>query len=290
MRLLEPLNGLKMAQGHACVHLIFFITMFLIDTDISINLSSKGADTGDHGAALLADRAAGYRQLHDEIEQMIVLSGAANIEEDDTPSPSMEEIKAEELMIFKFLKWGHLITVCGQLSFILFKNWNLFNMAQFIQCMIVPVGYLPPIFYALFLIKGEYSTWISDVNYVRLWLLIEIVFFFSWLFASIIFVLYAYLVKFKPISKNVKLMESDDNIYNDKKTDDFLRYLKSEYFLMAYIITFILVEVEFGFLGNYHFDNIGTKEFWPVQSTILLFLIYRVFNLLMFSRQMSKGA
>merc|ERR1712127_1141931 len=83
-------------------------------------------------------------------------------------------------------------------------------------------------FYAIFLIKGEYSSWHSDVNYVRLWLLIEIVFFFSWLFASIIFVLYAYLVKFKPISKNVALMENDDNIYNDKKTDDFLRYLKSE--------------------------------------------------------------
>jgi len=76
----------------------------------------------------------------------------------------------------------------------------------------------------------------------------------------------------------------------DKKTDDFLRYLKSEYFLMAYIISFMIVEIEFGFLGNYHFDHIGPKEFWPVQSTILMFLVYRSFNLIMFSRQMSKGA
>jgi len=193
-------------------------------------------------------------------------------------------------MIFNVLKFGHLVTVCGQILFILFKSCNLYNIAQFIQCIVVPGGYLPPVFYAIFLIKGEYSSWHSDVNYVRLWLLIEIVFFFSWLFASIIFVLYAYLVKFKPISKNVALMENDDNIYNDKKTDDFLRYLKSEYFLMAYIISFMIAEIEFGFLGNYHFDHIGPKEFWPVQSTILMFLVYRSFNLIMFSRQMSKGA
>lgn len=85
-------------------------------------------------------------------------------------------------------------------------------------------------------------------------------------------------------------MAEDDNIYNDKKTDDFLRYLKSEYFLMAYIISYILIEIEFGFLGNYHFENIGSKDFWPVQSTILMFMGYRIFNLLIFSRQMSTGA
>ena len=216
--------------------------------------------------------------------------GEAHVEEDDSPVLTQEEIRAEELMIFNVLKYGHLVTVCGQIAFILFKTCNLYNIAQFIQCIVVPGGYLPPVFYAIFLIKGEYHSWKSDVNYVRLWLLIEIVFFFSWLFASIIFVFYAYLVKFKPISKNVALMENDDNIYNDKKTDDFLRYLKSEYFLMAYIISFILVEIEFGFLGNYHFDHIGKQEFWPVQSTILMFLGYRTFNLLMFSRQMSKGS
>jgi len=80
MRLLEPLNGLKMAQGHACVHLIFFITMMLIDTDVTINLShgSGKKDVVDNHEALLADRAIGFRQLHDEIaNDIIVMSGGS---------------------------------------------------------------------------------------------------------------------------------------------------------------------------------------------------------------------
>lgn len=39
MRLLEPLNGIKMGQGHYVIHLYFFITMLMIDTSIDIDLS-----------------------------------------------------------------------------------------------------------------------------------------------------------------------------------------------------------------------------------------------------------
>lgn len=40
MRLLEPLNGIKMGQGHYIIHLYFFVTMFFIDTSIDIDLSN----------------------------------------------------------------------------------------------------------------------------------------------------------------------------------------------------------------------------------------------------------
>ena len=33
MRLLEPLNGIKVGQGHYIIHLYFFISMLLIDKD-----------------------------------------------------------------------------------------------------------------------------------------------------------------------------------------------------------------------------------------------------------------
>ena len=36
MRLLEPLSGVKTAQGHALVHLIFFLTMFSIPRDLDV--------------------------------------------------------------------------------------------------------------------------------------------------------------------------------------------------------------------------------------------------------------
>ena len=37
MRLLEPLSGVKTLQGHALVHLIFFMTMFSIPRDLDIS-------------------------------------------------------------------------------------------------------------------------------------------------------------------------------------------------------------------------------------------------------------
>ena len=33
MRLLEPLNGIKVGQGHYIIHLYFFITMMFIDVE-----------------------------------------------------------------------------------------------------------------------------------------------------------------------------------------------------------------------------------------------------------------
>lgn len=37
MRLLEPLNGVKMLQGHFAMHIVFFICMWFVTTDISMD-------------------------------------------------------------------------------------------------------------------------------------------------------------------------------------------------------------------------------------------------------------
>lgn len=50
------------------------------------------------------------------------------------------------------------------------------------------------------------------------------------------FASYAYIFKLKSICKSAKVMEMDDNVWNDKDTDDFLRYLKFEYFAVAYYL------------------------------------------------------
>lgn len=39
MRLLEPLNGIKMGQGHYIIHFYFAVAMFLIPTDLNIDMS-----------------------------------------------------------------------------------------------------------------------------------------------------------------------------------------------------------------------------------------------------------
>lgn len=68
MRLLEPLNGIKMAQGHVIVHLIFFISMMLINTDINIQLhpESKREHNAHAGEAHFNERS-----VYDHDQQML---------------------------------------------------------------------------------------------------------------------------------------------------------------------------------------------------------------------------
>ena len=45
-------------------------------------------------------------------------------------------------------------------------------------------------------------------------------------------------------------MTLDDNVWNDRDTDDFLRYLKFEYFMLCYFMSFAAMEAlaQFGHL------------------------------------------
>lgn len=45
MRLLEPINGVKVAQGNALQHLVFFLTMFTFDSSVSRNLRDDSDTT-----------------------------------------------------------------------------------------------------------------------------------------------------------------------------------------------------------------------------------------------------
>lgn len=61
--------------------------------------------------------------------------------------------------------------------------------------------------YAIFVAKADIENWVHDVNYVRVWLLIEIQYFWMWLLSGIVFLLYAYIAKFKSIFKNEDLLK-----------------------------------------------------------------------------------
>jgi len=86
------------------------------------------------------------------------------------------------------------------------------------------------------------------VNEVRAWLMLEVIYFFVWLLTSALFLAYAYIVKFKSISKSEEIMKMDDNVWNDKNTDDFLRYLKFEYFLFNSVLAVFVTELTTGFI------------------------------------------
>lgn len=81
-----------------------------------------------------------------------------------------------------------------------------------------------------------------------------------WLASGIVFLLYAYIAKFKSIFKNEVLLAKDDNVWNDKDSDDFLRYLKQEYYMFAYILSFLAMEIYTSdYVGNENIANLSKE-------------------------------
>jgi hypothetical protein len=157
---------------------------------------------------------------------------------------------------------------------------------------LIPFGYFYIIPFNIYTVKSHYSAWGHDLNYVRVWLLIEILYFFFWLLAGVIFVSYAYLVKFQAISKNEALLALDDNVWNEKDTDDFLRYLKFEYFLVSYIISFIATEIITGFTNLHNLDSLGARDFSQTGVVYCILLVARSLSLvdLLFKLRQSKSS
>ena len=87
--------------------------------------------------------------------------------------------------------------------------------------------------------------------------------------------IFAYIIKFKPITKNELVLAHDTNVWNDRDTDDFLHYLKMEFFMITYMINFIIMEIIMGFSNLFHLDYMGAREWWPVKSTFLVIIIFR---------------
>jgi len=127
------------------------------------------------------------------------------------------------------------------------KQYHFYNLTQFLQGVVVPCGYMSQILYAIFCTKLDIVNWEGNVNYIRAWLYIECTFFLSWIICAMVFLFFAYVFKFKSVSKNDKIMQMDDNVWNDKDTDDFLRYLKFEFFVLNYMMSFLLTDVVYGF-------------------------------------------
>jgi hypothetical protein len=70
-----------------------------------------------------------------------------------------QEKKEHELLVFTFLKFGHLFTFLAQVLFFYVKTKGLYNLSQFIQCYVVPAGYFFPMVYAIYVAKADFENW-----------------------------------------------------------------------------------------------------------------------------------
>lgn len=129
----------------------------------------------------------------------------------------------------------------------------------------------------------------GEIRIIRAWLLIEIYYFFLWILSSIIFLGFAYFVKFTPISKNEHVESEDKDIWNDKDRDDFLHYLKFEYFLFTFLLANTIIEIMLGFTTFDQIKHFGAETLdvedlhlraWYPTKLIFLLLIISNCNML----------
>lgn len=129
--------------------------------------------------------------------------------------------------------------------------------------------------YTVYNTKLNLATWVHDLNYVRCWLLIESLYFFQWVSMSIFFCMIAYCFKLKSVIKNEYALSLDDNVWNDKNTDDFLRYLKFEYFMITWGLTNFSFDLLICWGENYDLPSFGAREMWPIKSCLTVIAISR---------------
>lgn len=86
-----------------------------------------------------------------------------------------------------------------------------------------------------------------ELTNVRVWIYIESIYFFAWIFSGIIFVATAYIWKLEPTDKDEDSIKLDDNVWNDRNADDFLRYVKYDYYVFSLALADLMMEYFIGF-------------------------------------------
>lgn len=107
-------------------------------------------------------------------------------------------------------------------------------------------------------------------NDVRIFLIFEVTVFFTWIMTGVIFLAFAYIVKFRSITKSESVQNADDNVWNDKYSDDFMRYIKSEMYSVCHFSTMLIYTFLIG-LGNFgSLDLIGPRDWFPTKSLFII--------------------
>lgn len=133
---------------------------------------------------------------------------------------------------------------------------------------------------AIFTAKYNMNDWKGEENLteVRVWIIIDCYYFLAFIISGIIFVTVAYVVKFNPTSKDEELLLMDENPWNDKDTEDFLRHMKQEYFVFCYFLTAFILDVILYFPGKDF--GAGVKDFNPTKLILLFDMFTRANNII----------
>lgn len=87
----------------------------------------------------------------------------------------------------------------------------------------------------------------GQIDEISAWLLIEVLYFSCWLYSGIIFLIFAYSTGMRAFMTSTTEIENDDNPWNNRDTEDFLKHLKREYFNICYSLAFFIMEIILAF-------------------------------------------
>jgi hypothetical protein len=184
--------------------------------------------------------------------------------------------------LFKTLMWTHLA------NFIIFqfsqmsKKRGWYNLSQIWQ-LAMNLSYLGVIFYLLYFVKRCQNMiyGASSVDVDVMWMLFELTYFFIQLFCGMAFLGIAHLMRMNPYFRDHEALESDDNPWNNKDTEDFLRHLKEEYFLLVHNLALPVMDLLIPFGVGFFwikFDEFGPRNFWISGMLGIICFIPRLYS------------
>lgn len=105
----------------------------------------------------------------------------------------------------------------------------------------------------------------SEVDVELIWVLFEALHWMTSVFSGMVFLAVGYLARLGPFMRDEAALEGDFNPWNNKDTEDFMRHLKEEYFVMVYQMTMIVMGLIIPFSSSYgwvEISNFGPRDFW----------------------------
>ena len=149
---------------------------------------------------------------------------------------------------------GHLICFVGQIFCLVLKlQDDYIYVAQTLLIILNFLFYIIPVIDALYVFKqtnlNPMTLEVSDD--IEGWLQIELMFFFSWVFAVCFFLFFAFVLKFKslvrPCEGSIDKMNEDDvsyDIWAIKGSDDFLHFFKFESYQISFYVAQMVMLIQ----------------------------------------------
>lgn len=121
------------------------------------------------------------------------------------------------------------------------------------------------------------------------WMMIEVIFFSSWIGAGIIFLLYSKLTKAKRFL-SVELVPTDESdIWTMRQTEDYLKHMKTEFFERCYMLAMILCEIQVGFFGFDKMDKYGPRSRSSDRMVLIIAMLPRFIDVFVWVAYQALG-